>query len=305
MSVQGTNLEDLPNEPEPQELPVQEEDTTGQQQAAAEDDDEDGIVEAVRVGEQKMVPLSELIALRKERKTLREQLAQAAPAIQRAQQVDRQLQEISPYVEAIRQNPGLIDAVKAGTHATPAHAAQPQDDTDAKDTAEDFGFYTTDGQLDIARARRVLDRATAAAEKKLQGQIAPLRQQTADTAAREMRQRVATMRDKAGQPVASEESLNEMFGLLPSELVANPQVAFVVALAAAGMDKYAGRTPRVAQAPAAAPTYREPIYTESTGRRAPAGPSEELLQMGAKVGLAAKDLTTTYRTTRNGSVALE
>src|SRR5690242_10582998 len=107
MSVPGTNLENLPDEPEP----IQAEDPTGQPPAVAEDDEDEGIVQSVKVGEQQMVPVGDLIRYRKEARTLRRQLAEAAPVIQRAQQVERKLQEVEPYVQAIRNNPGLIDAV--------------------------------------------------------------------------------------------------------------------------------------------------------------------------------------------------
>jgi hypothetical protein len=60
MSIPGTNLEDMPD---PQDLEPG--GTPNEQPVEAADDHDEDIVEAVRVGEQKMVPLSALMESRK------------------------------------------------------------------------------------------------------------------------------------------------------------------------------------------------------------------------------------------------
>lgn len=268
----------------------------------AQEDDDDGLIETVKVGEQKMVPVGELINYRKqarEAKRANELIQQQMTTLQ------AQLQEVRPYVEKLRE-PGVLDRLKQGTHATPAAAEQPADDQEAKDTAEDMGFYTTDGQLDVARARRVLDRIETRNARRTQSEMAPLRQRTAEQAAQVMRSRVDTMRTKEGAPLASRESIDEVFGMVPPELQADPKTAFVMALAAAGMDMFTGRK-SAAPAPAGR-EYAEPIYTEAPGgRRAGAGVSADLAALGKRVGLSDKELAAAAnrQTGRGGSVTFE
>lgn len=295
MSMQGLDLE-AGGEPEP----IQQEPIAA---PAAQEDDDDGLIETVKVGEQKMVPVGELINYRKQAREAK----RANELIQQQMQtLQTQLQEVRPYVDKLRE-PGVLDRLTKGTHATPASTEQPADDQEAKDTAEDMGFYTTDGQLDVARARRVLDRIESRNARRTQNDLAPLRQQTAVQAAQVMRQRVDTMRTKEGAPLASRESLDEVFGMVPPELQADPKTAFVMALAAAGMDLFTGRK-GVVTAPPAGREYSEPIYTEAPGgRRAGAGISAELAALGKRVGLSDKELAgaANRQTGRGGSVTFE
>jgi hypothetical protein len=295
MSIEGMDLE--------QQLPPAERQQDDTNQPPAHEDDDDGLIETVKVGEQKMVPVGDLIKYRKDARDAKRQLAEINQRLSRAEAVEAQLNEAAPILNAIKANPKLLDAVTKGTRATAEHVDQPQDDQDAKDTAEDMGFYTTDGQLDVARGRRVLDRATARAERKMEERLGPIRQQTAETSANAMRNRVDGMRTKDGAPLATKESLDQIFGMVPAELRADPRTAFVMTLAAAGMDLYSGRKPA---APQQTREYNEPIYTEPAGRRGGTGVSAELAALGKRVGLTEKDLGGNVgTTTRGGAVSFE
>jgi hypothetical protein len=200
-------------------------------------------------------------------------------------QVEQQIAEIQPYVQAIRDNPELIDQINRGTRPSRS-TPQPEDDQEARDTAEDLGLYTADNRLDIARARRILDRAVSNAEKKLEGRLRRTEQTTVQAQADVMRQRLYTLKDKDGvTPMASRESMDEMLKVLPAELVAQPNVAFFVALAAAGFDKYNGRRPQVVEPE----DFGDPLHTEPTGRRS-VGIHPELQQIGRGLGLTDADL---------------
>ena len=288
-NIPGIDLEAADEQP-----PVHDGDPNVTPETQAQDDDDDQLIETVKVGEQKMVPVGELVAARKAARSVKQQLKDIGPQLQRAAAIEAQLNEVRPILDAIKANPKLVEAVTRGTHATSATVEQPEHDQEAKDTAEDMGFYTTDGQLDVARARRVLDRIETRNARRTQSDLAPLKQQTAVRAAQEMRGRVDSIRTKEGTSLASKESLDEIFGMVPPELQADGKTAFVLALAAAGMDIYTGRKPAAA-APARS-TYDEPIYTEpSGGRRGAVSVSAELAALGKRVGLTEKDLGATVQ----------
>lgn len=297
--IQGMDLE----APE-QQAPVRDGDPNVAPQGGQEQDDEnEGLIETVRVGEQRMVPVSELVAQRRANRENKQKIAELSQQVQRAAAIEQQLEQLRPTLDIIRANPRILEAVKAGTHATPGHVDQPDDDQEAKDLAEDNGYYTTTGELDVARARRVLDRIEARVAKRMEAQIAPLRAQTHSQAAQAMRQKVSTLRTKDGAPMASTESINEIFGMVPEELQGDPRTAFVMTLAAAGMDLYSGRKP---QAPVRQPEYGEPIYTEPAGgRRGPAPVSAELAALGKRVGLNEKQISEAAQKFTGRSIELE
>jgi len=269
-----------------------------------DDDPEDGVVEAVSVAGQKMVPLAELIKLRREAKATKAQLAQLQPQIEQAQRVWQEVEEIRPYVEQIRANPDLVRSVQ--TRQSAPQTIQPEHDQDAIDLAQDMGWYVPQtGELDVARGQRWLQKLDQRAARKAQAEIEPIRQQSVQGQAAVMRQRVAAIRDKTGAPVASEESLNQVFSMVPAELSANPQVAFVLTMAAAGFDKYSGRAPQAVQAQQPARPVADPIYTESVGRRGAAQVSEDLLRIGSRLGLTESELKTSAARTSRAPIALE
>lgn len=306
MSIPGTDMEtaDVPTETPIEDIQQQAAPDT-QAQAQADDDADDGVVEAISVAGQKMVPLAELIKIRREAKATKAQLAQLQPQIEQAHRVAQQVEEIRPYAELIKANPQLVEMAQQATRQSAPQTIQPEADQDAIDLAQDMGWYVAQtGELDIARGQRWLAKLDARSTRRAQAEMEPIRQQTVQGQAAVMRQRVAAIRDKSGAPVASDESLNQVFSMVPPELSANPQVAFVLTMAAAGFDKYSGRTPTAPQAPVQAPA-NAPIYTESVGRRGPAAISEDLARMGARFGLSEKDLRAVDARQSNRAIALE
>lgn len=299
MSVPGIDLEN--QEPEPRELAA-----TDPNPAATEpeDDDEpeaagrletfgapDGSRVPVVIGPrgERLIPAGLVSDWRKAAKTASKQLAELQPQVQRMAQVEQQIAEIRPYAEYIKQHPELIEQAASGT-APSRTTPQPEDDIEARDTAEDLGLYTADNKLDIARARRILDRATANAEKKLEKQLEPMRRQNAEGQAAQMRERLYGLKAKDGvTPIATRESLDEMAKVLPPDLLAQPNVAFFVALAAAGFDKFNGRTPQAAARAAEDEGYNDPLHTEAPGRRGTSLPPE-LSRMGKRFGVSEAQL---------------
>lgn len=281
MSVPGVNLEDVP---EPQDLEPGGEPIEQPQAAAAEEDDAD-IVESVRVGEQKMVPLS---ALMEARKREREQRKANADLQTRQAQIDAQLSEFRPYAEKLKAHPELIDAIESGTRPSAPTTVQPADDQEAIEFAQDYGFITATGELDISRARRQLDKLDKRWEAKNAKQLAPLMQSEAQRAMYSHKEAARKVTLKDGSRLASDESIEQAFGMIGNvpQLAADPNVAAVMNLVAAGLDVAMGRR----AAPSTRAELPDPLYTEPAGgtRRAPAANSE-LLRIGKLVGLGEND----------------
>src|SRR3990167_925963 len=159
MSVPGTNLEtDDPPVAVQVDDPTQHPPLSGHEPEPEPDDD--GVVEAVSVGGQKMVPLAELIKTRKEAKAAKAKLAELEPQVAQIPGIQQQIDTLRPYADAIRQNPNLIKLAQQATRPSGQDTVQPDDDQEARDTAEDLGLYHPQtGELDVARARRGPGRA--------------------------------------------------------------------------------------------------------------------------------------------------
>jgi hypothetical protein len=285
MSVPGVNLED--DVPEPQNL---EPGGEPEPQPAAPDDadDDDALIQGVtQAGSDKeKALLSSLITYRKQAREAKKQNAELQA---RQIQIDTKLTEITPYVEAIRANPGLIEAVQKGTRPSQTQTIQPEDDQEAIEWAQDYGLITATGELDVARARRQLDKMDQRWEKKNAAMIAPLRQSEAQRATMHNKEQARHVKLADGSRAVSDQSIEEAFSLLADvpELTANPQVAALMPVIAAGLDVFKGRRPSARQPV----EYPDPLYTEPAGgarRQAPM--NAELARMVGKVGLTEKDM---------------
>lgn len=289
MAIPGTDLESGGA------APVAEEHLDGlnqaplesEEQADAEDDD-DGIVESVTVGQQRMVPVAELIKHRKAAKAANAKTAELSARLQQADQIAAQLEEVRPYVQQLRNmTPQAIEQLRTGTAPTRV-TEQPADDTEAREVAEDLGLIDAQGALDVARARRVLNRIEKNAESKAQAAIGPVRQQAAAQQVEGLKAQAKAAQDKHGNPFASQESIDLAYRIVPPELATAEGVAPILLLVAAGLDKHSGRMPKSNQ-----PQYADPIYTEpAAGRRAPAALSADERAIAGKVGLSDKQFQT-------------
>jgi hypothetical protein len=285
MSVPGVNLED--DVPEPQNLEPGGEPET-QDAAVPESDDDEALIQGVtQAGSDKeKALLSSLITFRKQARESKKALEQERTA---RQAIEGKVNEIMPYVEQIRANPGLVDMVNGKTRPSQPTTVQPEDDPEAIQFAEDFGLITATSELDVTRARRMLDLLDKRADRKAQAAMAPLRQTEAQRATLSNKERTRQVTLKDGSRLASDESIEEAYGLLADvpELTANPQVAALMPIIAAGLDVAKGRR-GVARQPV---EYADPLYTEPAGgarRQAPM--NAELARIVGKVGLTEKDM---------------
>lgn len=264
-----------------------------------EEPDDDGLIETVTVGQQKMVPVSEMIKYRKESKTLRRELDGLKPRLENAERLGQQLADVQPMLETLRNlSPQQRDALATGKLPSQPGTRQDADDQEAIQWADMNGFVTATGDLDVARARKNLDWLDERHRRTTDAAMQPLRQSTAQQTAGVMRERAKGITDKQGQPIATGESIDEAYGMLPPELAAHPNVAMVALGTAMFIDRMRGRKVQ-------APTdrdYQLPIYSEPAGggRRMPAVSAEERAA-AAKVGLTEKDLQSADTLLRNAA----
>jgi hypothetical protein len=248
----GTNIEADPN-PEPQAHDIMD---PAQPNPAAEDDDPLIPTEKNAKGED-VAPVSSVIHFRKQAKEMKrenERLASEHAALK------QQVEQWAPVLQRLQQDPTILQRMNQ-----PApKQEQPHDDIEARELAEDLGLITADGALDVARARRHLDRIDRRSGRLVDQRVAPVANATAAQIAQTHRANAKLARMKDGNPIASEESIDQVFSMLPPELTANQQVAALLPIMAAGLDKMLGRTPK------AQPVYQgygDPIFTEPPGRR--------------------------------------
>jgi hypothetical protein len=263
---------------------------------AAEHDDDD-LVETVKVGEQQMAPVSEVIKYRKQAKALQKQLTELQPQIESARQVGQRLQEVQPILERLQNmTPQQREALASGRLPSPEGTSHAAEDIEAREVAEDYGLIAQDGSLDISRARKIIDKNNQRIQRGVEQAVGPMRQSSAQQQATSIRQQALGVTDSNGVPLATPESIHEAYAMLPAELAAQPNVAAVAIGTAMLIDRMKGRTVRAPQ-----PDYGAPLYSEpAAGRRSGPSLTAEDRAMAAKVGLSDKDLTAAVTALQGG-----
>ena len=265
----------------------------------AQPEDDDPIVTTVKGADgAELAPVSSVIHYRK----LAKELKKENEALKAGQaHVQQQIEDIRPYVEAIKANPRLIEQVQQGTRESQRQTIQDTNDEEARVWAEENGLITAQGELDIARARRQLTMLDKIAERKAAAIVAPIRQTTAQQAAQVnlSRAKAATLQD--GSRAATDESIEQVGKMLPPELLSDPNVGALVPLVAAGLDVIMGRRQRPVERET---SYSEPAFVETGTRRPAAQVNSELASMLKQVGLSEKDIQPNPKITGRG-IALE
>jgi hypothetical protein len=214
---------------------------------------------AVEMGGNKMVPLSALIAAKREGKVSRDRVKELEPVAARVTEIGGQLETAQPIINAILNNPKLRAAAlrEANGTRTTADTTEQPDDADLTAFAEDSGWYLADGVTpDAARAQRVLSRLDARHGKQTADQIRPLAGMTLNNKASANIAEAMKAEDDNGTPWATRESILEVAKELPPHLLADPAVVNLVLNSAIGMDRRKNRTPKPAE---------EPLYMERQG----------------------------------------
>ena len=246
--------------------------------AAAPPGDEDEAVEGVvqsATGD-KLVPLS---VLKRTREDLKAAKAAALDAeglrerMTRADERERQLVQLQPLFDKLRQRPDVVQRLMSGQEPEVAPPAAPVDPgeallptQDAEDLARTLELYTPEGKPDVMRARKIAAVMRRTSDEEAARRIAPIAQSMAQGQSGTLKQQYATIKDKAGRTV-NQQALDQIWSVVPAELIAtDPKVAGVLYYAAKGYAAHHGLDEPV-------PAARAPLVTEPVGgASAPAKP---------------------------------
>jgi hypothetical protein len=196
-----------------------------------------------------------LIAAKRELRAANRKVKELEPVAASAKEIGGQLERAQPIINAVLANPKLLAEaarIAKGTRTSNDGTVQPSEteDPDAAAYAEDAGFYLSDNQTpDVARARRVLDRLDARHGRQTREIVSPIAGTVLGSRAETNLQSMMRMTDDEGVPLATPESIREVASKLPSNLLANPEVADLVLNSAIGLDRRNKRSPKAPDEP--------------------------------------------------------
>jgi hypothetical protein len=238
----ATISEPTPPAPEPPPAPVQ----------TQEDAEPEGTI--VNPGGEKLVPLGALAGAREKARQEREARekveAEVAELRERTKEIDTirtAWQAAQPAIQLARQQ-----------QQQQQKPVGPLSEQDAIEMAKDLDLYKTDGTPDIGRAQRIAARQEALAAKSAQQYVAPLQQQNAQQQSAANLQAVSQWKDGSGASV-DPAILREVWGLMPAEMTAQPNIARVMYSVAVGETLLRGKHKVPTQPPPPAQ------HTESVG----------------------------------------
>ena len=218
-------------EPEPPAPPVEEE------------------PDAVEVAGQRVVPVAAV-------KELRDKVRQLTEKANKADALEQWQRDNEPALRFLQNNKELL---VQRVQEPPKAPAQPAFDPDAREAALLMDFYKPDGTPDDDRGARYLSLQDRRAGRLADDRMRPVLQRTQQEQAASNFQMARQIKDVNGES-PSETSLRAVWSALPPDLVADPQVASVMAALALGLDRLNGpkRGPSV---PIPAPA----LVTEGSG----------------------------------------
>jgi cytochrome c556 len=221
----------------------------------------------------KHVPLGHLINERREKAALK----------QKADQFDQlagYVNQVKPYIEFLQANPNLISQTRQ--EPTPVTPTQPVDEESAE-LARTLDLYTSDGQPDVKRAQKLIDRVDKIAGTRAQAEVKPLQDSTQRERAQYSYQRALVTKTPDGR-APDRAILDELWRRTPDHIKATEEGASGIWALALGFSEGQGRTP---VPPQASPV----LHTEPPGGRTPnRAPLSALEEKIAKIrGLSEKD----------------
>ena len=208
---------------------------------------------------EKLVPLSALAAKRQEASTAKAALAEKEAKIAELEQKAQQFEQIKGDWQRVQP---LIQQLQQQQQAPPA-PQRPVVNERAMQYAKDLDLYKADGTPDVERAQRILDYNAAQAKEQAQQLVQPIYQQTAQQQSAVNFERAAAFKDKNGVQV-DRATLQRVWGLMPAEMSANPEIAGVLYKMAIAEMVQGGAYKPPTQAPP------PPVITESLGGNASA-----------------------------------
>lgn len=162
-----------------------------------------------------------------------------------------QVEQALPLIEKMKGRPDLMAQLDRPAPTT----LQTLTDTEAIEYAKDFDLYKTDGTPDVDRAQRIAARHDAMADRRAEAKIAPFRQNDHQRASADLKAKLLVYKDASGTTL-DPQALEQVWGIVPPELSARPEVAEVLYLMAKGI---ASSKPEKARGPGPV------LQTESIG----------------------------------------
>lgn len=243
-------------EPTPEAPPAPEAPAETQQTAPPADDPEpEGTI--VNPNGEKLVPLSALAAKRQEASTAKAALAERDAKIAALEQKAQKLDQIQGDWQRVQP---LIQQLQSGQFPPPQAPAPagPLSPQDAIDYAKDLDLYKADGSPDVDRAQRLAARQQSLAERSAQQAVQPLYQNNAQQQSAVNFQTALNFKDKNGVQI-DKPTLERVWGMMPAEMSARPEIAGVLYKIAVAEMVQAGAYKTPTQAPP------PPLITESLG----------------------------------------
>jgi hypothetical protein len=172
---------------------------------------EDDAPEAVEISPGiKMVPVSAVIALRKELKA-------AKPLADKATALESELNQLRPYAEFVRANPQLLERQQpVAPPQTP-----PSQDPELITYARRLDLYDAQGQPDVTRAAEIRDMVRKDAAMAAAEMVRPVVNQTHEERAAANLNSVLGQKDAHGRPIAAD-TVKAVVGQLASGLRGHP-----------------------------------------------------------------------------------
>lgn len=235
----------------------------------------------------KNVPLSALVTSKKHARELAKKVKEYEAQAGRQQALEDRLNAAEPIVRAVLADPKLRAQALRLAKGEPELVAA-DDDPEAREHAEDMGFYLVDGVTpDGPRARRVLNRQATASKRDLEAALRPLAGTVLSGKAEQHLHEIIAETDEEGTPMATEQSIRDVVAALGADgmrLLADPKVKDIVLNTAIGYDRRNKRTPTAPDEP-----LRLATAGAGRGRRSePSLSSEERARLD-RLGLTEAD----------------
>ncbi len=208
----------------------------------AEESEPEGTI-TTQKGE-KLVPIGAVIAERGRRKDAERSakdkddlIGQLKPKADRYDQVEPQIRAAMPIIEKIRNRPDLIKLADQPRE----EPGGPLTKAEAIEYAKNFDLFLPDGTPDIDRAQRIETFNQQRTQKAVREQMAPLVGHTATQQSNAFKQQYAALALADGTKV-DQRYLDQVWANVPPEMAANPDVARILYLASAGLERVSSKT---------------------------------------------------------------
>lgn len=188
---------------------------------------------------------------------------------QARQRAEQQLAALAPVLPEFEEFLKTRENRKTAVRESAANAGEQDDKEYLQEVAIAIGFYDENNQPDVRRAQAHLNIMRRESERITDRKVKPVAENSTRELARANRERTRGAKFVDGQPIADDKYLDAAFAALPEEYLADPQVAALTQVIAAGLQHLDERKSGTARR-GGAPRQRasgEPMFVErGTGR---------------------------------------